>query len=327
VLNCAYAGIISFDAVFGMGLFNFRKKKKKEGHTSNISFSRSPYLKKMPSPEGRGQRQRRGAPMISPARIKPPSNKGKKILALLLAAGILGYSVYAIFFSDYFLINKYKVEEEGTIIESNESINSVLETKIGQNLVLLNEDSLLAEIKSAHPEINKIAVKKNFPGTLVVEFEKFPTAANIVNIVNGVQRKFLVDSQGLLTEENADNPNLPYIKIETRDPMQVMTTFLPDAKRSTERLDYIIKAINLYEEKFGMKIMYAVYKIRERELHLYTEKYFFVILDMEKDLSGQLDKLKKTLSKLDIYTVPLLYIDLRISGSDYEKVIFKRKTS
>ena len=310
-----------------MSLFSFKNRKKKEGHTSNISFSRSPYLKKMPSPEGKGFRQRRGAPMIPPARIKIPSNKGKKILAALLAAGIIGYAIYAIFISDYFIIKKYKVEEEGTVIETNDAINSLLEAKIGSNLVLLNEENLLQEIKTTQPEINKVNIKKNFPGTLVVEFEKFPTTANIVNIVNGIQKKFLVDSQGLLTEENGENPNLPYIKIETREPMQVRTSFLPDKKRSTERLDYIIKAVNLYEEKFGMKILYCVYKIRERELHLYTEKYFYVMLDMEKNLNSQLDKLKKALSKLDIYTVPLLYIDLRISGSDYEKVIFKRKPS
>lgn len=265
--------------------------------------------------------------MIPPARIKIPSNKGKKILAALLTIGIVGYTVYAIFFSEYFIINKYKVEEEGTVIETNESINTVMEAKIGSNLILLDEESLLKEIKSAHPEIDKITIKKNFPATLIVSFEKFPTTANVVNTVNGIQRKFLVDSQGLLTEENAENPNLPYIKIDTKDPMKTMTTFLPDAKRSTERLDYIIKAINLYEEKFGMKIVNAVYKIRERELHLFTEKHFYIMLDMEKNLNSQLDKLKKSLSKLDIYNVPLLYIDLRISGSDFEKVIFKRKPS
>jgi len=307
-----------------MALFNFKNRKKKEGHTSNISKFRSPYLKKI-SPEGKGLRQRRRNLMITPARVKTPSNKGKKIFAAVLAVGICAYCVYAVFFSDYFIIKKYKVVEEGTIIETNDTINGLLEAKTGQNLALLNEEDLLKEIKAAQPEINKIKIVKKFPDTLTVEFEKFPTAANIVNIISGVQKKFLVDSQGLLTEENAENPNLPYLKIETTEPLQVRTHFLADPARAAERLDYIIKAINLFEEKFGMKILYAVYKIRERELHLYTEKYFYVMLDMEKDMVSQFEKLKKALSKLDIYTVPLLYIDLRISGNDYEKVIFKRK--
>jgi hypothetical protein len=263
--------------------------------------------------------------MIPPARIKPRSNRWKKILAIILAIGITGYAIYAFFFSDYFLIQKYKVEEKGTVIETNDIINGILSAKTGQNLTLLNEDQLSEEIKAAQPEINKIHIKKIFPDTIVAEYEKYPTVANITNIVGGIQKKFLVDSQGFLTEENTDNPNLPYIKIETAKTMEVRTTFLSDPKRSAERLTYIINAINLYEEKFGMKIIYAQFRLREREVHLYTEKYFYVMLDMEKDLATQLEKLKKALPKLDIYTLPLLYIDLRISGSDFEKVIYKRK--
>jgi cell division septal protein FtsQ len=309
-------------------LFPFsKKKKKKEGQYSNISKLKSPYLKKAPfSKKSRFVTESRMAKMLPPARLqKPPSNRWKKIAALILAAGIIGYGVYAFFFSDYFLVRKYKVEEKGTVIETNDIINTVLSSRIGQNLSLLSEDSIMKDIRTVQPEINKLRIRKIFPDTLVAEYEKYPTAANITNIVGGVQKKFLVDSQGFLTEENTDNPNLPYIKMETAKPLEVRTTFLPDTKKSAERLTYIINAINLYEEKFGMKILYAQIKLREREVHLYTEKYFFVMLDMEKDLGVQLEKLKKALPKLDIYTVPLLYIDLRISGSDFEKVIFKRK--
>ncbi|HLG25389.1 MAG TPA: hypothetical protein VI588_01160, partial [Candidatus Gracilibacteria bacterium] len=157
------------------------------------------------------------------------------------------------------------------------------------------------------------------------EYGKFPTVANIENMVDGIQKKFLVDSQGFLIEENLDQPDLPHIKIETSESLTVRSTFLQDPKRSVERLTYILNAINLFEEKFGMKVLYAQFYPREREVHLYTEKYFTVMIDMEKDLNRQIEKLKKALAKLDIYNDPLVYIDLRISGTDTEKVIFKRK--
>lgn len=239
--------------------------------------------------------------------------------------GILGFCIYALYFSNYFLMEKFSAEEEGTIIETNEIINSILQKRLGQNLVTINEQELKQEILQIQPEIKTIKIKKIFPNELSVEFEKYPTVANVINIVGGIEKKFLIDSQGLLTEENSENPNLPYIKIETKETLQVRNTILSDKKRSSERLNYIIQAISLYEEKFGMKILNARFLPRERELHLYTEKYFYVIMDMEKDLKSQIDKLKKALSKLDIYSVPLVYIDLRISGSDVEKVIFKRK--
>jgi len=308
-----------------MPFFSF-KKKKKDGRVSNISQLRSPYLKKLPNPEKTVKKVKKSSLHIPPARLKPPSNKGKKILAALLSLGIVSYCIYALFFSDYFLVKKYKVEEEGVIIEANDLINQILEKELNRNLVTVNEEEIRQEIRSVQPEINTLKILKVFPDTLKVQFEKYPTIANITNIVGGVQKKFLVDSQGFLTEENNENPNLPYIKIETKDPLQVRNSFLSDPKISAARLTYMIQAINLFEEKFGMKILFAQYKVREREVHLYTEKYFYVMIDMEKELGPQLEKLKKATSKLDIYTVPLLYIDLRISGNQVEKVIFKRKT-
>ena len=42
-------------------------------------------------------------------------------------------------------------------------------------------------------------------------------------------------------------------------------------------------------------------------------------------LDEQFDKLKKGLPRLNIYEIDLLYIDLRISGINGEKIIFKRR--
>lgn len=72
-----------------------------------------------------------------------------------------------------------------------------------------------------------------------------------------------------------------------------------------------------------MKVTNAEYHVREREIHLQTEKNFMVWLDMEKELNPQMEKLKKALPKINIYNTPLEYIDLRISGTDNEKVIYK----
>jgi cell division septal protein FtsQ len=308
-----------------MAIFGLKFGKKKEGRSSNISKLRSPYLKSTPIPDTKKNRPKQSSRFIPTTSLKPRSSRAKRILAIFLSVGIISFIVYALYFSDYFLIRKYKVEEEGTIIETNDVINKILEEKIGGNLVLLNEDDLSKAIKSAQPEISKITISKIFPDTIMAGFEKFPAVANITDTAADIQKKFVADSQGLLIEENTENPNLPYIKMNTASLLEVRKTILPDAARSAERLTYIIQAINLFEEKFGIKITYAQFLVRERELDLFTEKGFYVMIDMEKDLNGQIDKLKKALSKLDIYTVPLLYIDLRISGTDYEKVIYKPK--
>lgn len=303
-----------------MSLF---KKKKKIGQNSSIKELRSPYLKKLSIPK-KIKKVKRLPTIAPPSKLRNTTHPGKKLLALLLTIGISLFCLYAVFLSDYFLIEDFSVEEEGTIISDNTVIHDILRKQLGTNLILLNSEELSVQIKSSRPEINELSVQKIWPKKLKISFKKYPTVANIVNIINGVQKKYLVDSQGFLTEENNENINLPYIRLETSEPLKLRTTFLADQKRSIQRLDYMIKAIHLFEEKFNIKIRYAKLYQREREVHLYTEKNFYVMIDIEKDLNRQIDKLKKALSKLDIYNESLVYIDLRISGTNNEKIIFKR---
>lgn len=309
---------------------NFKSLKgKKTAHKkSSISKLSSPYRSGAVDLPSRKRTKIRTKPAISgpsQMRNKPKNSRGKIFLAGLLSIGIIGYSTYTLFFSGYLLIENFQIEEEGTIISDYQKMTSILQKIIGQNLLLIDENALIREIQQSHPEIETIAIEQIFPKTIKIQYRKFPTVANMVNIAGGVQKKFIVDSQGFLIEENTEHPGLPYIHFETPEMLTFRSNFLSNPKRSRERLTQILQAINLFEEKFGMKIVYAEFEKREREVHLVTEKYFTVMLDLEKDLLRQMEKLKKALEKLDIYNVPLQYIDLRISGTDTEKVIFKRK--
>ena len=315
-----------------MPLFKKRKKtskRKKLGTSTNISSAASPYRKSVGNGTGKKQKikAKSYASAIPPAKLRKKTDhtKTKIIAAIILSAGLIIFGVYAAFLSDYLLVQDFQIEEEGTIIEDYQKMHSILQQVIDQNILLINEEKLINEIRQNHPEINKIRIKKILPDTIKIEYTKFPTVANLVNIVQGIQKKFLLDSQGFLIEENIEQLDLPHIYLETTDPLEVRHNFLNNPKKSKERLTYILNTINLFEEKFGMKILYAEFLPREREVHLHTEKYFYVIIDMEKDLNRQIEKLKKALQKLDIYSVPLVYIDLRISGTDTEKVIYKKK--
>lgn len=315
-----------------MGLFNRNKKTKKRiqpGTSAKISQFHTPY-RKNPSTftERKTRKKTRSYASAIPSskfKQKPDNNKLKALAAIILSAGLLGFGIYSAFFSDWLLVENFQIEEEGTIIDDYQKLKTILQNLVDQNILLVNEEMLIEEIRANHPEIDKIKIKKILPDIIKIEYTKFPTTANIVNIVQGIQKKFLTDSQGFLIEENMEQLDLPHIYIETAEPLEVRHTILPDPARSREKLTYIINAINLFEEKFGIKVLYAEFRQREREVHLHTEKYFYVMLDMEKDLVRQIEKLKKALQKLDIYSIPLVYIDLRISGKDTEKVIFKRK--
>lgn len=308
-----------------MGIFKKNKKPAKR-KSSRVRSLNSPYRKTVVEGKKKRRRKNVAAKSVPSGRIKttPQSGKWKIVLSFFLTILIIGYSTYAVFLSDFFLIDSFSIEEDGTLIEDNEEMNTILRSTLGKNLVLINDEELISKIKASQPEIEKITIKKIFPDKIKVEHQKYPTVANLINIVDVVQKKFLVDSQGFLVEENIEHPDLPHIYYDTDEFLEVRHSFLSDPKRSKERLTQIINAIKLYEEKFAMKILYAEYKHQEREVHLVTEKRFYVMLDLEKDLLRQIEKLKKALPKLDIYNEPLLYIDLRISGTNTEKVIFKR---
>jgi hypothetical protein len=92
---------------------------------------------------------------------------------------------------------------------------------------------------------------------------------------------------------------------------------------SKETLESLLEAKTDFEGKFNMQIMEIHYLKRSRELHLFTERYFYVWIDLTQSVDLQLAKLKKSMSQINIYDDSLDYIDLRISGQNGEKVIYK----
>lgn len=238
----------------------------------------------------------------------------------------LGGIFYFTFFTDYFQINDFQVFEEDTEITSNLNLNKlVTENLQHQNILLFNPSQLIENILITYPEYQSVEVNKKLPHTIQINLEKYPVSANIIAVIAGsdglrVQKKYLVNSKGMVIMENEENPDLPYIKIES-DKALDLNSFPVDQ----EKLDYIIKLINLFEEKFGIKVVEANYLKKAREVHLETEKDFSVWFDQTKNMLPQIDKLKKALPKLDIYKTPLQYVDLRVSGTNAEKVIYKTK--
>jgi len=303
-----------------MAIFPFRKKKK-SGTSSRISELHSPYIKKPILPNKFFKRGKRKKILVMPTiKTKTASNKAKNVLMLIIGLAILTGLIYLVGFSHFFDIKSWEISEDGSKITNDEELNNLMKKQKYKNLIFLDENQLAGQVKTIHPEAKKVLVKKIFPQKIKIEIEKYPIIANVMNVVQGIQKKFITDAQGFLADENTENPELPYIKIFTNEVFTVHTTAVEQA-----RLDYIVKAINLFQEKFSMKILNAEYYVREREVHLETEKNFTVWIDMEKDLNTQMEKLKKVLPKINIYSTPLEYIDLRISGTDNEKVIIKRR--
>lgn len=303
-----------------MAFFKKRKRRKvKASSKSRIQEIKSPYAhrkltnKKLP----RKARKTKYSSELKFGRRRTFPYKKWILISVAVIAGI--FFLYSLAFTNFFQLKQWKIYGNDSIQENSKFEEFLIPHKY-KNLAFLDTGKIEKTIQSQYPEIEKLRIKKVFPDTLVMEFENFPEVANIFNIVEDTQRKFIVNEIGLLVQKDYENPNLPYIKLRTEKALE-----LNDYAINRDRLEYTLDAIYEFEELFGMKVLDAEYKVKEREVHLKTERDFTVWLDTSLLLQEQYGKLKKALNKLNIYTSSLEYIDLRISSVNGQRVIFKRR--
>ncbi|MFA6528750.1 MAG: cell division protein FtsQ/DivIB [Candidatus Gracilibacteria bacterium] len=243
---------------------------------------------------------------------------------VLIGIGIILYGIaYLLFISDTFTITKIELKIEGadsTIVEDENPIVLYLKNFEETNILIFNDFEEETYLKQVYPEYKSIEIKKSLPHTLVLKLEPYMVSANLIAEKDSISKKFLINENGTIVAENEEDPSLPYIYIETTEVIiKGQTAIKP------ENLAFIIEATEDFQNKFGMQILDITYYKMEREVHLRTEKYFVVWLDIQLTVDEQLNKLKQALPELNIYETPLEYIDLRISGQNGDKVIYMEK--
>jgi hypothetical protein len=254
-------------------------------------------------------------------RLNPRFARFRRSVLLGLIIGFIGFSTYLIFFSAYFQIIEIQISDENfTSQELADKIRATAETSLNENLIFLKIDELETSVISSFPELETLRISKDYPNKVMIEFAEYPMVVNIVNESSTVKKSYILNSIGFAMKEDFENPELPYIKIRSDEPINAKNQVLGPVI-----LNYILEAKAYYEDRFGMKIKEIDYRKSAREVHLLTEKDFYIWLDIQRGYEEQLKKLKKALVKLDIYSESLAYIDLRIAGNSGDKIIYKRR--
>ncbi len=252
-------------------------------------------------------------------KIKPKQNNFS-LLKIFLPVFIISL-IYWLFFSSFFIVTEIKnVNNQLSNQALADEINGSIASAINKNLIFVDSQELAEKVIESFPELENIKITKNYPRTIQVKFSEFPISANIINQTTNIKKTYVINSIGFVIKENYENPNLPYIKIQSDEPINIEKSIIDKTK-----LSYILNAQTFFEDKFGMMIKEIEYKPVARELHLLTEKDFYIWLDIQQDFEEQFKKLKKSLVKLNIYEENLLYIDLRIAGNTGDKIIYKRR--
>lgn len=251
-------------------------------------------------------------------RRREHSGARKTLLSILTIALFTG-SIFFLFFSKNFRVQKITIERKGAFLRAD-SFKKISAPFLQKNIFLVDTQSLQEKITTVHPEIQEIAIKKQIPSAIKMTLTAYPIVANLTNTFGDFKKKFQINEKGMLVTENKEQSALPYLTMSTEKSLTVGTEVI-----DTKNLAFALASIKIFEEMFAMKIIDVEYKPIEREAHLRTEKLFTLWLDMEKDLQEQLGKLKRALTNLDIVNTPLRYIDLRIPGIENEKIFYRRK--
>ncbi len=245
----------------------------------------------------------------------------KRTGTVLGIAGIALVSIYILFFSSLLEVTRVQIEKTGDSL-STDRLQPFIDEMKGRNLFFVNGDRISTDIQSSFPnEVLVAKIKKSFPDKIILTISEYPSVLNFHVKTDTVEQKLVLNQIGFIIAQNKDFQGIPTLVLRSDKPLPIIEgTIL-----QKDKLTPIVTALTKFPEIFGLKIISGEWKKVERELHLKTEKNFTVWIDLTQDVETQLLKLKRALPKLDIYTVPLEYIDLRIAGADNEKVIFKRK--
>ncbi len=243
----------------------------------------------------------------------------KKIILLSLIFSITFGSIYLTMYTNFLNVRNLYYELDNSDLKEAD-FNPYLKGILGTNILKIKPDLFEDRLKNIFPQLEQVQVIKVFPHSIKIITKTYPISANIINKYQGVEKKFLINEGGYLVSKDLENPNYPYIIVAAEKEFQLKNQLM-----TSENLKKILSAIKIYEDFFNMKVFDAIYLKREREIHLRTEKYFLVLIDLQQDVEKQLKKLKTVLPKLNIYQENLEYIDLRIPGNNAEPIFFKRR--
>ena len=291
----------------------FFSRQRRAGRLGKRYFyGKTPLLENRP---GLASKKKNSIPNII-----PDAGKLKKLVFFMLIVGTLSCFTYWLRFSDFFKITDIYIDYAEAQSE-NEYVKNYFADYIGKNIIFTDYSPAFEKLKYEHPEFKSLSVSKSYPHKIKISFSEYTPAANVNVVINKTtSQKFIVNEIGFAAQKDIENPNLPKVTINSDTGFQIGTIIIDE-----DRLKYILGADKYFTDQFNIKIIDNEYRIIERELHIKTEKYFKILLDMQKPYEEQFDKLKKALSKMDLMNAPLDYIDLRIYSASGDKIIFKKR--
>ncbi len=316
-----------------MGLFSYFKRRRRTLNPGFQSYKNPRIAKRKAFVPKTSFFQK--SPDRSPKNRRFGETGGKllRYFKIFSAFFAIGAGIYLIFFTNFFTIQKIDIQGGEETVEEQKIINDYLQAYLGGNILMFDPSEHEKKLAENLGYLKTLGIYRVLPHTVVAKIETYPLVANVrIDQPDGSGKLYIVNELGYVALIGTSNVNLPTIVMDvtgtdleikegdTTDGPKVNAEIIP-----AENLKEILDAKTSFEGKFDLQIKEVNYLKRARELHFLTELDFYVWLDMTQDIELQMSKMKKAMTKLSIYESPISYIDLRISGHDGEKVIYKLK--
>lgn len=326
-----------------MGLFSFLKRKRRTLNANYTNYRRfsDGYKKAIVKPKRSFFEEKK--PKNERLLRKASGIKEKLFLFVKVVFGtlILGGLFNFLLLSGTFEIQKIEVESSFEESEDQYLVNSYLQNYLGENILLFASNKHEAALRSQIPYLKDLKIKRKLPHTLLAVMESYPKVANVKVVSPSAENIYIINELGFISAIGSFDEALPTIIMDVTGTEMDLSTKEEETKSGSgevvdtlivheelvakDALEKILKTEKNFEGKFNLQIKELNYLKRAKEIHLFTELDFYVWIDMTEDIDLQLAKLKKGLTKLNIYEGNIEYIDLRISGQNGEKIIYKLK--
>lgn len=243
------------------------------------------------------------------------------VIIILLVLSVSSF--FLLFRSNIFIIKTIEVELQKIVCADSNQISSSSKL-LGQNLILINSSKVEKELKEKYLCIKGIAISKHFPNKIKLHiFERVPAAilislkseqatgsATLEKIIEatgaanldiiGPTESFLVDSEGIVYQQNIDQINVPKIYLE-------QYSLVVGQKIEEDLIKNLLKILEKVKS-FGVMVKEAKIYSKFNLLINATPK---IVFKLNKNLDIQLASLQLILGQAKIDQEDLEFIDLR----------------
>ncbi len=233
---------------------------------------------------------------------------------IIIAAG------YVLFLSNFFqvkravLVGNEKIKEE----DIKEVMKNVIGEKrffvfSGDNLFLVNGNKIKGRVVEEMPLVESLEIKRHFPNTLKINLvERQPFA-----VWMSAEKKYLIDSNGVVCYELTDGPDLDLPVIYDR---QNKEANIKEEVTFPRQINFIRNLLGLLKDEVKIEVdSFSLPDPLGFQVDVKVKDGYAIYFNTERSAESQIRDLKNVLEKQLKENRSVEYIDLRVENWVYYK--------